>query len=137
MPVDFDIRPMVQKHSKLPMTRLRVVSRFEDAGLTTITRGIIFVFAAWSGPAVVALQRFTRIMAELPTTVMELVVLDIDCLTADAATQLFGTSGFRAGGNGEIIWVRDGAVVAREIGAAASEQLLYDHTRELLDDHAA
>jgi hypothetical protein len=137
MPVHFDIRPMVHKHSKLPMARLRIVSRFEDAGLTTISRGIVFVFAAWSGYAVLALQRFTRIMAELPTNSLELVVLDIDRLTADTAAQLFGTSGFHTGGNGETICVRDGAVVAREQASSASEHLLFGHTRELLNDRAA
>jgi len=80
----------------------------------------------------VALQRFTRVMSELPTTALDLVVLDTDCLTAESATQLFGTDGFRAGGYGETIWVRDGVVVAREIAAPAGEQALRDHTRELL-----
>ena len=123
---------MVQKNSVLPMERLRVVSRFEDVRLTEICRGVVFVFAAWSGPAVLALRRFTQVMSELPTDSLDLVVLDTDCLTAEAATQLFGTDGFRAGGYGETIWVKDGVVVAREIAAPASEQALRDHTRELL-----
>ena len=135
MPVEFDIRPMVQKNSTLPMERLRVLSRFEDIGLTAMRRGIVFVFAAWSGPAVLAFRPFTQIMAELPTGALDLVVLDIDCLTADTATQLFGTSGFRAGGYGETIWVRDGVIIAREIASPAGEQSLRVHTVELLDEH--
>jgi hypothetical protein len=135
MPVEFDIRPMVQKNNTLPMERLRVLSRFEDIGLTAMRRGIVFVFAVWSGPAVLALRRFTEIMAQLPTDALDLVVLDIDCLTADTAAQLFGTSGFRAGGYGEAIWVRDGVIVAREVAAPAGEQSLRAHTVELLDEH--
>src|SRR6478672_3566654 len=103
MPLEFNIQPMVQKNSTLPIGRLRVLSRFEDIGLTSMRRGIVFVFAAWSGPAVLALRRFTQIMAELPTGALDLVVLDTDCLTAATAAQLFGTSGFRAGGYGEAI----------------------------------
>ena len=132
MALEFDIRPMVQEYSVIPLERLRVVSRFGDVRLSEIHRGVVFVFAAWSGPAVVALKRFTRVMSELLTTALDLVVLDTDCLTAESATQLFGTDGFRAGGYGEAIWVRDGVVVAREIAASASEQTLRDHTRELL-----
>jgi len=123
---------MVQKHSALPMGRLRVVSRFEDVRLTDLRRGVVFVFAAWSATAVIALQMFTRLMSEFPTSLLDLVVLDTDCLTAEFATQLFGTDGFIAGGSGETIWVRDGVIVARDIAAPAREQILRDHTRQLL-----
>ena len=72
-------------------------------------------------------------MSELPTTTLDLVVLDTDCLTAESVARLFGTDGFQAGGYGETIWIRDGVVVAREmIAAPASEQAVRDHTRELL-----
>ncbi len=75
---------------------------------------------------------FTQVMSELATSPLDLVVLDTDCLTNESATQLFGTDGFRAGGYGETIWVRDGVVVAREIPVPGGEQALRDHTRELL-----
>ena len=138
MSVQFDIRPVVQKYTALPIERLRIVSRFEDVHLTEIRRGVVFVLAAWSGPAVVAFRRFSRVMNELPTIPLDLVVLDIDCLTTESATQLFGTDGFPVGGNGETIWVRDGGIVARAIAAPdTSEQALRAHTRELLDDQVA
>jgi len=114
------------------MERLRVVSRFEDVRLTEIRRGVVFVFAVWSGPAVLAFRRFTQVMSEFPTGSLDLVVLDTDCLTAESSTQLFGTDGFRAGGDGETIWIRDGVIVAIEIAAPSSEQALRDHTRKLL-----
>lgn len=132
MTVQFDIRPMVQEYSAIPIERLRVVSRFEDVRLTEISRGVVFVFAAWSGPSVLGFRRFTRVMSELPTISLDLVVLDTDCLTAESATQLFGTDGFQAGGYGETIWVKDGVVVAREIATPAREQALLDHTRALI-----
>ena len=71
-------------------------------------------------------------MSEMPTGSLDLVVLDTDCLTPECATQIFGTDGFRPGGWGETIWVRDGVVFAREIAAPACEQALADHIRELL-----
>jgi hypothetical protein len=130
---EFDICPIVQKHSALPIERLRVLSHFGDARLAEIRRGVVFVLAAWSAPSVVALKRFTRIMSELPTSGLDLVVVDTDCLDAESEAQLFGTDGFRPGGWGETIWVRDGVVVAREIAGLGSEQALRDHTRRLLE----
>jgi hypothetical protein len=124
---------IVQKHSALPIERLRVVSHFGDARLAEIRRGVVFVLAAWSGPSLIALKRFTRIMSELPTSGLDLVVVDTDCLDAESEAQLFGTDGFRPGGWGETIWVRDGVVVAREIAGLSSEQALRDHTRVLLE----
>jgi hypothetical protein len=133
-----DIRPTVEKHSALPIERLRVLSHFEDVRLAHMRCGVVFVFAAWSGPAVIGLQRFTRVMSSFDTRSLDLVVLDIDCLTADSAMQLFGTDGFRAGGYGETILVRGGHIIAREIAAPDdSEHLLQRHTKELLDDPAA
>jgi hypothetical protein len=135
MAVTFNIRPMVEKNSVLPMERLRVLSSFEEVRLGEIRRGVVFVFAPWSGVAVLALRRFTQVMAALDTRSLDLVVLDIDCLTSETATQLFGSSGFQAGGYGETIWVRDGTVVAREFAAPdANEPLLRRHTQELLDE---
>jgi hypothetical protein len=124
---------MVQKHSAIPMERLRVVSQFEDVRLTEIRRGVVFVFAAWSGPAIMRFKKFTRLMNELPSALLDLVVLDTDCLDDLSAEQLFGTEGFIAGGNGETLWVKDGVVIARESAAYASDQALRAHTQELLE----
>ena len=85
----------------------------------------------------IGLQRFTKVMNELPTDVLDLVILDYDCLTEDSAKQLFGPEGFWAGGNGETIWVRNGLVAAREIAAPnGSEPVLLKHTQELLNTPA-
>lgn len=128
-----DILPIVQIHSAIPKERLRVVSRFEDVRLAEIRRGVVFVFAAWSGPAIMGFKKFTRLMNELPVSLFELVVLDTDCLNDLSAERLFGTEGFIAGGNGETIWVKDGVIVARESAAYASDQALRAHTQELLE----
>lgn len=69
-------------------------------------------------------------MNELPTGPLDLVILDFDGLTDESATWLFGTGGFRAGGCGETIWIKNGIVVAREW--ANSESKVCDHTLELL-----
>jgi hypothetical protein len=133
MSAKFDIRPVVREHSALPENRLRILDSFGDVGMAAMRRGVIFVFAAWSGPAVVGLRKFTKSMAMLPTNMLDLVVLDIDCLASDDALQLFGDSGFRANGSGEVIWVRDGLAVAREMAFCTDDQVLFEHTRKLVE----
>jgi|GEM_PF-2755212 len=132
MPTHFDIRPVVQKYSALPIDRLRIVSKFEDVGLPQIRRGIIFIFAAWSGPSIFAFRKFTEIMSALKTDSIDLIVLDIDFLTAESATNLFGNEPFRLGGSGEVAWIRDGIAVAHCISLLENEQRLRQHTQALL-----
>lgn len=136
MRTDFDICPMVEKHSAIPIARLRVLQNFDEVQLSDVRRGIIFVFAAWSGPAVMGLQRFTKVIQPLDTRSLDLVVLDTDCLTEDSVAQLFGVPSFSSGGWGEAIWIRDGCIIARVLAHTAPESMIERHTRELLDDDA-
>lgn len=110
---------MLQKHSRIPFERLRVVGRFNELKLPDIRRGILFIFAVWSGPSIIAFQRFTQILATLDTTRLELIVLDTDCLTSEAGTALWGRN---VGGGGETLWVRDGAVAARALLSAENAE---------------
>jgi len=116
------------------MNRLRVVSGFEDVGLSAIRRGVIFVFAAWSGPSIFAFRKFTEIVSTLKTDSLDLIVLDIDCLTAESATALFGDETFRLGGWGETLWVQNGRVVARILSPDKNEESLREHTNALLGE---
>jgi hypothetical protein len=132
------IRPIVEKYSALPSEHFRVVDKFEDVRISEIRRGIIFVLAAWSGPSIFAFRKFTEILTRLRTDSLELIVLDIDCLTAESATKLFGDATFRLGGGGEVAWVRKGCIVSRAMSFHETEQILHDHTTALLgDDHVA
>ena len=82
-----------------------------------------------------AFQRFTRVMKSMDTRSPDVVVLDTDCLTQDSAAQLFGAERFTTGGWGEVVWIRGGRVIAREVAGEGSDELLERHTKELLDDH--
>jgi hypothetical protein len=137
MQMDFDIRPMVERISAVPIARLRVLRSFDEVQLPAMRRGIIFVFAAWSGPAVTGFQRFTKVIQELDTSSLDLVVLDTDCLTEDSAAELFGVPSFTSGGWGEAIWIQDGRVIARAISNNAPESMIEQNTKELLDHKTA
>ena len=127
-----DIRPAVKEYTKLPFDRLRVVSCLTDLQLPELRRAVIFVFAAWSGPAVIAFARFTRVLSMLDLGSLEIVILDIDCMTPEDLIQLLG---HRLHGVGETFWIRDGRICA-EVSAyrADSEPLLVTHTKSLIGE---
>src|SRR5688572_22684371 len=137
MAAEFDIRPMVEKYSSIPMDRLRVLRSFDEVHLPNIRCGIVFVFAGWSGYSVLGLQRFTKLIKSFDTGSLDIVILDTDCLTEGSAKELFGSDSFTPGGWGEAVWIRDGQVVARELTHVASEVLMAEHTRSLLDESKA
>ena len=59
----FDIGPMVRKYSALPPERVQLIRDIADFQLAQVRRGIVIIFAAGSGQAVLALQRLTRFLA--------------------------------------------------------------------------
>lgn len=134
MPVEFNIRPMVQKNTELPFDRLRVIQSLAELQLPDIRRAVVFIFAAWSGPAVIALRRLTRLLSTLDLDSLEVIIVDNDCMTGDEMIRLFGHV-FH--GAGETMWVRNGRVFA-ELSAflPESEPLVLGHTKELLGNRA-
>jgi hypothetical protein len=109
---------------------LRVLQHVEELQLTEIRLGVVFVLAAWSGPAILALHRLTRLLSTLDLDSSDVIILDNDCLTGEDMIALFGHV-FH--GVGETLWIREGRVVA-ELSAfqPASEPLILRHTKTLL-----
>jgi hypothetical protein len=129
--MSLDVAEVLKKHAKMPFERLRVVLQLDQLHVSTIRRGIIFIFAVWSGPAFVAFHRLTGVLADIDTTGLDLVVVDIDCLTAEVGRELCGRN---PGGMGETLWVRDGVVVARSaLYTPDSEPEMIQHTHDLMD----
>jgi hypothetical protein len=126
-----EITDVLKKHTKMPVERLRIVRQLEDLRMSIIQRGIVFIFAVWSGPAIIAFERFTRLLAGIDTAGLDLVVLDTDCLSSEAGIALWGSN---VGGGGETLWIRDGFVVARsQLYVPDSETEFVRHTEDLLD----
>ena len=131
MPVQFDIRTLVEKNTELPLDRLRVVQSLPQFHLASIRRGVILIFAAWSPLASVSLRRVTRLLAPLDLDGVDIIVLDNDCMSDADMIQRFGHV-FH--GAREALWIRDGRIVT-ELSAAPpeSEQLVLTRTKEQLD----
>lgn len=109
MRVKHDICPFVQKYSELPFERLSVVQNLSEFRLSDIHLAVVFVFAEWSGPAVMAFPRFTHLLSTLDLGSLDIIILDNDCMSGDDMVRLFGHV-FH--GAGETLWIRDGKVVA-------------------------
>ena len=97
------------KYSKLPFERIRYVADTDAATVRSINRGVLFLMAFWSGPALQAFAKLTEVLARLDAESLELVVVDVD-----GSPDLYELPELKGEvhGNGETAWVRDGKIVA-------------------------
>lgn len=96
----------------------------------TISRGILFVVAFWSGPSLQAFARFKKMLAELdPTGQLEIVIVNTDgCPDLQLIDEFTG----RLHGAGEAAWVYEGKIIAAAT-AASSPNAFETFTRHLLN----
>lgn len=134
---DYKTTKWLAEKSGLPECRFRFCETADESVFASITRGVLFLFAFWSGPAHVAFERLTQTVARLdPESRLQFVVVDID-----GAARICESPEFigRVNGNGEAAWIRDGHIEAvcgsppRQDSSAEYERL----TRELMADRAA
>jgi hypothetical protein len=97
------------KYSKLPAERIKYVADANEETVRSIERGVLFLMAFWSGPAVQAFAALTGVLASLPAEDLELVVADVD-----GSLDLYELPEFRGQitGSGETAWVRHGKIVS-------------------------
>lgn len=96
------------KYSKLPAERIRYAPDADEATVRSIGRGVLFLMAFWSGPAVQAFAKLTEVLVRIDTEALELVVADVD--GSPALYELPEFKG-KVHGAGETAWVRDGKIV--------------------------
>ncbi len=95
----------IKKYSgKLPEAQFRIISP-DDFEISTVNRGVLFVFAAWSGPAVVSYQLLCHELAQTQTATISVLVVDIDFIDQEFSSRVFGGA---LGGWGEALWIKDG-----------------------------
>jgi hypothetical protein len=98
------------KYSKLPIGRVTYLPDADEAIITSMGRGILFLMAFWSGHSITAFARLTEVIAGLDQGgTMELVVVDVD-----GSPALYQVPEFvgKVHGAGETAWVRNGKIVA-------------------------
>jgi len=96
-----------------------------------IKQGIVFVWALWSRPAVVALETLVAELSSIP----EFKGITVYLLDNDAATteQFLTSIEVTPGGKGETFWISDGKVIAGLSDYTPRDgDVLVQYTRKLL-----
>lgn len=92
-------------------------------------RGMVFIYAMWSGTSVLSWQVLTEILSKLPELPMILVV-DIDAIPLDDVEKFLDQFSY---GNGEVIWIKEGQKIAMLPWCTArDENAVITHTTDLM-----
>lgn len=97
---------------KLPYDRIRV-AQFNQLELATITQGVLFVFATWSGTAVVSFRLLCEALSGIPEAKFPIIVINADGFDFDAFKKAFGEL---PQGKGEAFWIKGGQILFRDYG---------------------
>lgn len=86
----------------------------------SIRKGLIFVFADWSGPSVMGFEVFAEAVGRLPkTSTLELHVLDTDSLGDKTYVVELN---LHPSGAGELLWIAHGRVVGMDRSLRPSDE---------------
>jgi len=96
----------------LPYDRIKI-SQFSQLELTTIAQAVFFVFATWSGAAIVSFGLLCEALAKAPGTKFPVFVINADGFDFDAFKKAFGEL---PQGKGEAFWIKGGQIVFRDHG---------------------
>src|SRR5260221_7582640 len=88
----------------LPYNRIKV-SQFSELELAMINQAVLFIFATWSGAAVVSFRLLCEAMAKIPGAKFPIIVLDADGFDFDTFERTFGEL---PQGKGETFWIKGG-----------------------------
>jgi hypothetical protein len=103
-----NLRDAARRYLAIDENRLVALTETEAIPLASIRRGIVFIWATWSGAAQLALRTLNQALA----TVGELHDLQLYIANSDSdmTHQFFLDIGDRPSGMGETYWVIDGRI---------------------------
>lgn len=111
MSEDHTLCDAIRKHSKLPSERVRICRHPDRFEVGAFEGAVIFIYAAWSGPATWAFQHVTSALAD-SESMATIWGYDTDDFTApNPLIETFEQMGAKMGGWGESLWIRKGQVV--------------------------
>ena len=115
----------------LPYDRIKI-SQFSQLELATITQAVLFVFATWSGAAVVSFRLLCEALAKSPGAKFPVIVLDADGFDVADFKRVLGEL---PQGKGETFWIKRGQVGFRDHGYTAdSNEILRARINSLTDN---
>lgn len=101
---------VLTNHSHLPSEQIEFVPEATLETVNAIERGILFLIAFWSGPAIEGFENLTKELVKFDTRNFRVVVADVD--GACDLRQLREVDNSLMNGDGRTLWIRDGKVVA-------------------------
>lgn len=97
---------------RLPHDRF-MISQFSQLELVKIDRGLLFIFATWSGAAIGSFRLLCEALALEPVASFQIFVIDADAFNHEAFKKAFGEL---PQGKGEAFWIKNGEVVLMDRG---------------------
>ncbi len=116
------------------VARFRFLSEAHHSDVATISRGVLFFIAFWSGPSMQALVELKRVLAAVdPGGELQLVVVD-----TDGCADLCEMAEFRSNihGWGEAAWIKNGKI-CRTSGMGFHPECFEPFTRQFLEESRA
>lgn len=116
--------------SKLPIERIQYFPESDTSLIDGVERGVLFIIAWWSGPAVQAFSLLGEVLGRLdPEGTLEFLVID-----TDGARPFYFHPAFKGTlhGSGETAWIQ-GGVIQRTSGLGYNPDCFESNTKRLLD----
>jgi hypothetical protein len=124
-----DLRETVLEESNPPQDRILFVE-VEDFDVSKIVRGVVTIYAVWSGTSHMAWRHLTSILSRDGSLPFFSYVIDADDLTPEFADATFS---MQPHGDGESFWVRDGKIVKKWNGWKSRNENLSNFTRDAFE----
>jgi hypothetical protein len=129
MSTEFDPLRWLDEVAPAGGVRFRHLMTADRSAIQSVSLGVLFVMAWWSGPSIQAFAKLKQALATLdPSRRLELVVVD-----TDGASDLYECPEFlgQLRGAGEVAWLRDGHIVSTS-GLGFRPECFEPNTRMLL-----
>ena len=122
---------ILQRHTTLPAARWDYYAQADRSLVAEMDRGLLFLVAFWSGPALQSFARLTEALQRFPEEEISLTVVDVD--GADDLCRLDGLREIAClYGTGELVFVRDGQIRQIVRGGNLSPEQYEQHIQAFL-----
>lgn len=114
-----NLEPQIRLYcGNFPFDRIKLCE-LHQINLAAIERGVCFIFATWSGSSVVSFQCLCDALMRAPNASFPIYIVNTDEIDYDSFKKTFGYS---LNGNGEAMWIKNGKILAFDIGYTNKEE---------------
>jgi hypothetical protein len=117
---------LIKQHSGL-LNNTTVIDNPDCLDFTKVEEGVLIVYASWSGRAIINSTQTIRTLYEQNYN-GQIIVVDINCMTADFQVKIFGQV---CHGWGEIFTIHNGKIIKKYLGKDSFINYKTDNDRQL------